>query len=305
MPPRTRKADFPCMKCGEHCKKGTKAIQCALCEIWIHQTCSKLDDSIYKYLVQEFDCNGRISWHCDSCDVASRKLNAQLVVITKRLDDLEESHKKGNADVATLSKKVEMIEGNIEKSKEREVRIKSDTISAVFDEQRERKSREMNLVIHNIPEPDPELKNADERKDADKVEMFELFEKIEANVSHSDVRFFARVGEESDATRPLIVGMKSAEAKKKILDNARKLADMEKALSDISIVHDLTKAQRAEEKALYEEATRRNNAMSATQQENYLHKVVGRRGEKRLIRVKKTSGKVATSSVANSQQTSQ
>ncbi len=164
-------------------------------------------------------------------------------MITKRLGVLEENQKKGSADIVSLTKRVDTIQENVEKSKEREVRIKSETMEAVFAEQRERKSRERNVVIHNIPEPDAKLKKPDERKEADKKEMLDLFEKIEAEVEEEDIRFFARAGEASDSSRPLVIGFKSTAAKAKVLGNASKLSDMENKLSDISIAHDLTKAQ--------------------------------------------------------------
>ena len=60
---------------------------------------------------------------------------------------------------------------------------------------------------------------------------------------------------------------------------------MGEEMSTISIVHDLTKLQRAEEQKLFTEAKRKNDALS--DQENFMYKVVGKRGERRIIRVLK------------------
>ena len=42
-----RKKDFPCLKCDMHVKKNEHAVQCSLCELWVHKTCADISDVLF------------------------------------------------------------------------------------------------------------------------------------------------------------------------------------------------------------------------------------------------------------------
>ncbi len=56
--------------------------------------------------------------------------------------------------------------------------------------------------------------------------------------------------------------------------------------SNVSVISDLTKRQREEEKKMRQEADRLNAERSKEDEKNWLWKVVGRRGERRLVKTK-------------------
>ena len=52
-----------CGKCGKHVTENENAIQCEICDIWVH--CQGISEEAYAVLK---DMNN-LHWYCDSCDV--------------------------------------------------------------------------------------------------------------------------------------------------------------------------------------------------------------------------------------------
>jgi hypothetical protein len=97
------------------------------------------------------------------------------------------------------------------------------------------------------------------------------------------LRFCRRIGEKGANPRPMIIGLETEEEKRHILGRARNLHGTQ--FHDISVVPDLTKKQRSREARLKQEAEERNKKLTnedRNRNEKWL--VVGRRGEKRLIK---------------------
>ena len=100
-----------------------------------------------------------------------------------------------------------------------------------------------------------------------------------------DISFCRRIGEKGGAEpRPLVVVLRTEEAKRKLLGRAKNLRDA--IFQEVGIVPDLTVAQRREEHQLSDEAERRNEE-ELTQEDiskNLKWLVVGQRGAKKLIK---------------------
>ena len=188
------------------------------------------------------------------------------------IKSLQESNKK-------LSAAAQRNEGNTQES----------ITAAVLEEMRERESRKNNLIIHNLEEPGAEFVDSKERmeKDIEKVQC--LIDQIEVQINISDVcRFAKRLGprEESSGTpRPLLIGFKTVDHCNSILEKSPDLAKMDEPLSNINIIRDLTKTQRKEEKNLRVEADKKNAELSEEDQGNWKWVVVGRRGERKIVKI--------------------
>jgi hypothetical protein len=97
------------------------------------------------------------------------------------------------------------------------------------------------------------------------------------------LRFCRRIGEKSAEPRPMVIGLETEEEKRHILARARNLQGTQ--FQDISVVPDLTKKQRAKEAKMKQEAEERNKSLTTEEcNRNEKWLVVGRRGEKRLIK---------------------
>ena len=143
--------------------------------------------------------------------------------------------------------------------------------------------------MHGLVEPDASVKDLNTRITKDKEKIQQLMSQIEVDLQVNDVvKFAKRLGaksEQADRARPLLLGLKSIDHKERMLDNASKLNDMPEPWKSVSIVQDLTTMQRSEEKKMREEAQRLTDEQSDDDKKNWLFKVVGRRGERRILKV--------------------
>ena len=45
-----RKKNYPCLRCNEHVKSNENAVKCALCDLWVHQSCEHMSNETFKVL---------------------------------------------------------------------------------------------------------------------------------------------------------------------------------------------------------------------------------------------------------------
>ena len=104
-----------------------------------------------------------------------------------------------------------------------------------------------------------------------------------SRIRAKDLRFCRRIGERGDNPRPIVFGVDWESDRKHLLEKAKELRLTK--YDNITIVPDLTKAQRRDEQDLREEADERNKQLTEEDRNRNLKWiVVGRRGEKRLIK---------------------
>jgi hypothetical protein len=153
----------------------------------------------------------------------------------------------------------------------------------IFEEMNLREEKRKNVVIHGMPEPTGE--DGKSRMDADKRKLDQIFTILEINIAvDSDVEFCRRIGEKAEKDRPLIVGFYSEWAKSVLLKNSKYLAETE--MRNLSVVPDLTERQRKAEKDLIQEAERKNREelTEEDRSKNWVWRVVGKKGQKRLVK---------------------
>ena len=63
-----------CGKCGKHVTENENAIQCEICDIWVHCRCQGISEEAYAILK---DMNN-LHWYCDGCDVTIGNIMKQL-----------------------------------------------------------------------------------------------------------------------------------------------------------------------------------------------------------------------------------
>ena len=288
-----RKKDYPCLKCDKHVKKNDPAVLCNMCELWIHKDCAKMNDAVFDHLVKQQKHIGSIYWSCQSCSSFSAKFHASLGKIDQRLKKVETDVEKHSTDMASLTDTVNDIGEKYAKSKEAEdkmkLQVQENAATAVFSEMRDRDNRRNNIVVHGVPKPDAKIKEKNSRIAKDMKKIQDLFSKLEVEVVADEaVKYARRLGERpvgKTDPRPLLIGFKTLDSKLTVLDNSRKLAEDDN-WKDVSVISDLTKRQREEESKMRQEADRLNGERSEEDAKNWLWKVVGRRGERRLVKTK-------------------
>ena len=123
----------------------------------------------------------------------------------------------------------------------------------VVSEINERKARENNMIIYGAEESKSQLKTEKLKKDT--ATLNKIAEICDVDVEGEDVQKIIRLGpKKENAVRPILVSFSSSETKKSLLRNAYKLKQQEDEYKDISLSHDMTKAERMEVKKLLAEA---------------------------------------------------
>ena len=156
------------------------------------------------------------------------------------------------------------------------------------EEFHQRKSKQNNLIIFGMRENEEEASTQQEK---DKSEIEALLQDLNIQLDLNSVKYF-RIGQSSPGKcRPIII-KPGAEAKAKILQNARCLKGNVK-WQGVAITHDLTKLEyqqeRAKEAVLQSEAKCKNSFLSEASKAIGFWKVIGGRGERRLAFMKHSS----------------
>ena len=283
---------FPCLKCDVHVKKTDKAVQCALCDLWVHVSCGAIDDELFKMISNITDRGIPHVWSCACCTNAVQKLNKSVYALEKRLGAVEDDVKDTKEDVKVVKDRVDVVENDIKDIKQANNAEKAAEIVTedVFKEISDRENKKANLVLHQLQEAGVRVSEPNQRKEHDKSAILEVFNVMKCQVDFdSDVKFFYRAGElpdtATDTPRPVIIGFRNQAKRDEILSKGRNLKDT--AFEKISVIPDLTRRQRQEEGKMREEANTKNQELTEEDRLNWEFKVVGPRGQRRVIKVKK------------------
>ena len=290
-----RKKDYPCLRCKVHVKKNEMAVKCALCDLWVHKECEGMEDETFKVLDIQNEEQGQCFWSCQSCRSYALKFDKRIRDVEKRVREIEEKTlPKMETDISSNKEEIVVLKETtaklVKESRENPSSTREEVAGSVFEELRERETRRCNLVIHNLIEPSTDITDKMERIMKDKEHLQELFDVVNAEINvFESTRFANRLGliDETNSTpRPLLVGLDSEEKCKKVLDRSSMLSEKDEPWSNINIVRDLTKLQRKEENKLRDEVAKKNSELTDEDAENWVWKVVGRRGERRIVKAK-------------------
>ena len=279
----TQQGQNQCLTCQKNCTRAQYSVKCTLCELWCHKGCSGLSDEAFKGLDIQSKETGMAFWACRSCLSYAKKVNNQF----KKADErMEKTERKVEENKKELEETKQLATGTAEEVKALKLRMDSmvDKMEEAMDfELREREVRRLNVIIHGLEEVVQEVTGNKNRMEEVKRRCEEVFRTLGSRTSSNSMRFCRRIGERGEAPRPVVVGLGQEGEKNFILSKARLLLNTR--FSEVTIVPDLTKRQRAGETKLKEEANRRNQQLTQQDRDNNMKwLVVGRRGEKRLIK---------------------
>lgn len=285
MPP-ANKANYPCRGCGVHITNRQVSIQCTVCEFWAHPDCVKISKDYLAVLLSQ---ESGATWTCETCIVVRTKLMKEVTTLYAKLDAMEDRVTTVEDTVVVVTKDVDCVKKDVSKLKEDKTKDLIATKKEIFAELAERNAKKMNIVMHNVNEPDDSIKNGKERKMEDLTTISKIGNVLGLRIdTDKDIKFSARIGprNDSDTPRPLLVGFReiAAATRDKMLLEARQLRN-NSDYSNIGIVPDMTKQQRSEESDMWKEAEVRNSNMDKEESLNYEWRLVGPKGEKRLLKL--------------------
>jgi hypothetical protein len=284
-PPATqagqRKPKHPCITCGKNVSGAS--VKCNLCSLWCHIQCTNLSAEAYKGLLLQAKEVGTAFWACRSCLSFATKMNRHLQESSRRQDMVEAKVDKNTNDISRNAQEVEELRQELRRAMERIDNDKEARDDALCDELREREIRRLNLIIHGLQEPDQNVHLNRDRMEADRRLCGDLFAAMGLRLRGTDLKFCRRVGERGQNPRPVVVGLNSEEDRRMVLSRARQLRGGR--YDNVAVVPDLTRMQRRGEDKLSGEAEQKNRNLTADDKEKGLRwMVVGKRGEKRLIK---------------------
>ena len=272
---------WPCLKCGKSVTRS--GVRCGVCFLWVHVKCQNMPKEMYNFLkapakYQEF------TWRCDSCSASVAMLDDKVTAIKKELEEVKSRMVVAEGNVQEVTRKVENVEKRQDKVEEIIEGEREKAKRERIEESREREQRRKNVVIYRLPEAGGEISTVEQRKEWDLGRCDLLFKELKMPWDKTAIRFCRRIGEKGEEPRPLVVGFNREWQKEDLLDSARELRNT--PFSVVGIAPDLTQEQRQEEVELGSEAERRNRNLTEDDvSKNLLWKVVGRKGEKRLLKV--------------------
>jgi hypothetical protein len=265
-----------CLGCGQKFKQKDACVQCSICGLWSHKTCAGLSNEFFNAMVEQMKATGQTFWGCRACSTYAAGMNHRL----------KEIHDKAQAAV-DLAKETAKEQAQLKEQIEKDKEVTSKKVEKcelnIYEEMNLREEKRKNVVIHGLVEPEGE--DGKTRMESDKRKLDQIFTVLELNISvDTDVEFCRRIGKKAERSRPLICGFYSEWVKSVLLKNSRYLAETN--LNNVSVVPDLTERQRREERDLVQEAKRRNREelTSDDKAKNWVWKVVGRKGQKRLVK---------------------
>ena len=271
----------PCIYCGKNCAKGT--IQCTICALWCHMSCTGLSKEALKGLEIQAKEVGQAYWACRSCMSFNTKWNKQMREVSKRQETTEANVAENSEKIEEVRRVTEELRKELKEQAKRTEGIQERNDTALDKELREREARRLNLVIHGLPEPEENIKEPKARMEQDKMEIEKLFVAMKARTRYHAIRFCRRIGERGGDPRPLVIGVYSEDEKRHLLEKAKEL--LYTSYEHVTLVPDMTKSQRRGEQKLRQEADLRNTQLSdEDRSKNLKWLVVGKRGEKRLIK---------------------
>ena len=286
-------------KCVE-CKKGVKhtdksgSVKCSQCDRWWHGlTCTTLNAEALKCLWDTYDAAGHHWWACEGCTQA-------YMTLTKRMNQWERDMASLRVTVASNTElandantKVDKVAKNLEDMDKSRKQDKNDAINEATKrmsaELLDREGKKSNLMFHGLYEPPMSVKGV-ERKNTDLASFKAMFMEMGVKPETNDeIKFSFRVGELNDKVveepRPLCIGFRNSETKDHVLVKAKNLGKTRNYYS-ISVVPDLTRLQREEDKNLMKEAEQKNLDMNEDDRKNWNFRCIGTKGARKVVKMR-------------------
>ena len=180
-----RKKNYPCLRCQQHVKKTDKAIQCALCDEWVHKLCENMSDETFSVLDIQKEEQGQCFWTCKACHSYARKFDKRMRNVEARVTKLEEEKIPDiEEEIKNLKSQIDDIsENSLDSSKSDDAATQSSITAAILEEMKERETRRCNVIVHSLAEPDAEITDSKDRIGKDIEKLQELLGQIEVEVN--------------------------------------------------------------------------------------------------------------------------
>jgi uncharacterized protein YehS (DUF1456 family) len=206
-----------CLGCSKKFTKNDYSIQCTVCGLWIHKVCADISDDVFEFLDKLKKDTGVTYWACKPCTKYAQGMNHRMKEIEEDLKEVKQCTKNNTEAIISIEKRVEELTEVAKKNGG----VSKEEIEAMMraerDETRERKDRELNVVLHGAEECGDEVQGGENRMMWDKGECTKLFSRHNVRLRNEDIKFCRRVGPKGERPRPLIIGFYSHATRNAVL----------------------------------------------------------------------------------------
>ena len=130
---------YPCITC----KKNDKAVQCSLCDLWIHYSCSDMSEEMLKLLNMMKEQADSHAWSCKCYKSAVQNLSKKVIPLQKKMTEMHNDITTNTKDITTNGR-VDNIEKDVDKlSSVAQGTSPEKAEDAVFSELKDRETRKV------------------------------------------------------------------------------------------------------------------------------------------------------------------
>ena len=115
MPPKQTEPTSTCLSCNKKFTKSDYCLQCTVCGLWIHKTCSGLSDDGYKFVSEQLQTTGVGYWACRACASYAVNMNRRMKQIEDRMELMSKTVDANTAALKETDDKVENIRTELKK----------------------------------------------------------------------------------------------------------------------------------------------------------------------------------------------
>ena len=152
--------------------------------------------------------------------------------------------------------------------------------------EKDRENRKNNIIIYRVEENAGS--SSDERQKYDKQCVKELTKEVlKVYCNDDDIKRVIRLGAKGSIDRQLLVEYRSHIIKNQLLESLSLLKSADDRFRNISIMHDMTKSERAQCKDMVRQASEKR---AADQSGEFKYLVRGMPGSMRVIKVRQING---------------
>ncbi len=165
---QTEGVNYPCLCCGESCRKNQQSVKCVMCALWAHKTYIRMSDAAFKTLEVQQKETGTAYWVCRPCQSFAQRIQHQLGENNKRHEETEKRVLENTQKITNHTQELEKMKEEMKKLTERMDRGTEDRDDKLYGEMQEREVRRLNLVLHGVVEPPETVRTARDRQELDR-----------------------------------------------------------------------------------------------------------------------------------------
>jgi hypothetical protein len=149
MPP---KEAATCLGCSKKFNKSDYCLQCTVCGLWIHKTCSGISDEGFKFVNDTFNATGMAYWACRPCTAYAKNMNHRMKMMEDKLMAVNQTVETNTAKITGVEDKVKEVSRKLEERDDKMEKVVKQTEFNIYEELKERDNRKTNLIIYGVGE---------------------------------------------------------------------------------------------------------------------------------------------------------